>query len=246
MQASPVSCLNHTRDWTVCSSGTLDVSAILQPVKETCPLANDWSAWSQEPFCPELKEHDASVPADCVFTLATFRGNQGISLITTPDLAASLAVYLDDSDVSPRLRRQLSNSGAHQQDDTTAYEIRDVPGRGKGLMAKHGIAKYDIVMAGFPVLVIRLDFINEDRYTPRQKRRMMERSVAQLPPAQKKSIMALARNTGGDPIMDVLRTNGFGVEIEGVQHLALFTDGAVRRPHALPVCSWSWVTAREG
>jgi hypothetical protein len=180
--------------------------------------------------------HDASVPADCVFTLATFRGNQGISLITTPDLAASLAGYLDDSDISPRLRRQLSDSGAHQQEDTTTYEVRDIPGRGKGLVAKHGIAKYDIVMAGFPVLVIRLDFINEDHHTPRQKRRMMERSVAQLPPAQKKSIMALARNTGGDPIMDVLRTNGFGVEIEGVQHLALFTDGSVRSPHTLPVC----------
>jgi hypothetical protein len=239
MQALPASCRGHTRDWTVCSSGTLDVSAILHHVKETCPLASDWSAWSQEPFCPapkEPEEHEASVPADCVFTLATFRGNQGISLITTPDLAASIAEYLDDSHVSPRLRRQLSDSGLDEQEDTTAYEIRDIPGRGKGLVAKHGIAKHDIVMAGFPVLVIRLDFINEDRYTPRQKRRMMERSVAQLPPAQKKSIMALARNTGGDPIIDVLRTNGFGIEIDGVQHLALFTDGSVRRPYALPEC----------
>jgi hypothetical protein len=114
------------------------------------------------------------------------------------------------------------------------YEIRDVPGHGKGLVAKHGIAKYDIVMTGFPVFVIRLDFINEDRYTPRQGRRMMEKGVAQLPLPQKKTIMALARNTGGDPIMDVLRANGFGVEIDGIHHLAFFVDGSVRRHHTLP------------
>jgi hypothetical protein len=29
--------------------------------------------------------------------------------------------------------------------------------------------------------------------------------------------------------MDVLRTNGFGIGIRGVQHLALFVDGSVRR-----------------
>lgn len=178
---------------------------------------------------PNSEDDDVSLPADCVFTLATFRGNQGISLITTPDLAASLTEHLDDSRVSPRLKRQMSSSGEHQPDDTAAYEIKDFPGRGKGLVAKHGFAKHDIVMAGFPALVIRLDFINEDRYTLRQKRRMMERSVSRLPPQQKKSIMALARSTGGDPIMDALRTNGFGVEIEGVQHLALFTDGSVSR-----------------
>jgi hypothetical protein len=114
------------------------------------------------------------------------------------------------------------------------YEIRDVPGHVKGLVAKHGITKYGMVITGFPVFVIRLNFINEDRYTPRQERRMMEKGVAQLPLPQKKSIMALAGNTGGDPIMDVLRANGFGVEIDGIHHLALFIDRSVRKPHTLP------------
>jgi hypothetical protein len=82
-------------------------------------------------------------------------------------------------------------------------------------------------MVGFPVLVIRLEFINGDGYTRRQKRLMMEASVRQLPPKQQRSIASLARSTGGEPILDAMRTNGFGIEIEGVQHLALFIDGSV-------------------
>ena len=82
-------------------------------------------------------------------------------------------------------------------------------------------------MIGFPVLVIRLDFINEDRYTQRQKRLMMEAAVKRLPSEQQKAIAALARSTGGEPILDALRTNGFGMELEGIQHLALFIDGSV-------------------
>lgn len=245
MQSLPTSCLSHTQDWTVCSSDTIGGSSILRPVEGTCPLANNWLPWSQEPFCLEPGDDDSSAPADCVFTLATFRGNQGISLITTPDLAASLTEQLDDSHVSPRLKRQLSSPGEHQQDNTTAYEIKDFPGRGKGLVAKYGFAKHDVVMAGFPVLVIRLDFINEDRYTLRQKRLMTKRSVTQLPPEQKKSIMGLARSTGGDPIMDALRTNGFGVEIEGVQHLALFTDGSVSRTLSAAEIICQWVARRK-
>ncbi|KAG7293717.1 hypothetical protein NEMBOFW57_003774 [Staphylotrichum longicolle] len=55
---------------------------------------------------------------------------------------------------------------------------------------------------------------------------MMETGVRQLPAEQQREIAALARNTGGERILDALRTNGFGIDIEGVQHLALFIDGS--------------------
>jgi hypothetical protein len=176
-----------------------------------------------------------SDPADCVFTFPTFRGNQGISLITTPHLAASIVDTLDDSRVSsPGSRPNLSNLEQEREDKTATYEIRDVPGRGKGLVAKRRFARHETIMVGFPVLVVRLDFINGDRFTRRQKRSMMETSVRQLPQGQQEVIMALQRNTGGEPILDILRTNGFGIEIGGEQHLALFTEGSVSRHPYLP------------
>jgi hypothetical protein len=164
---------------------------------------------------------------DCVFTLSAFRGNQGVSLITTPQLAASLADQLDDSRVSPVSRDQLASTGQSQPNDKIAYEVREIPGRGKGVIAKRKFEEHETIMVGYPVLIIRLDFINEDRYSRRQKRQMMEASVGQLSQEQRKSIQSLARSTGGEPILDALRTNGFGVEIDGIQHLALFTDGSV-------------------
>jgi hypothetical protein len=200
----------------------------VQQEQETCSLASDWSIWSEQPFCLEPQEEDDPGQQDCVFTLSAFRGNQGISLITTPDLAASVADFLDDSRMSPAFRRQLSSSGQQRQPEKqSGYVIRDIPGRGKGVVAKRRFARHQTIMVGFPVLVIRLDFLNSDGYTQRQKRILMETSVGQLPPEQRKAIMALARTTGGEPILDALRTNGFGIEIEGVQHLALFIDGSV-------------------
>jgi hypothetical protein len=154
-------------------------------------------------------------------------------LITTPDLAASVVDFLDDSRVPSAVRNQLSRSVQQRQpEEKSGYEIRDIPGRGKGVAAKRRFARHETVMVGFPVLVVRLDFLNSDGYTQRQKRLMMETSVRQLPPEQGRAIAALARTTGGEPILDALRTNGFGIDIEGVQHLALFIDGSVSsHPH---------------
>ncbi|KAH6847241.1 hypothetical protein B0I37DRAFT_341273 [Chaetomium sp. MPI-CAGE-AT-0009] len=234
----------HTRDWTICSWSAYAGSLALQSQQQTCPLATDWSLWSYQPIFPEPVEGDYDsepFPADCVFTFAAFRGNQGISLITSPQLAASLADQLDDSRMSPRLRDQLAHTSQRQQNDKVAYDVREVPGRGKGVLAKRKFTRHETVMVGFPVLVVRLDFINGDRYSARQKRRMMEASVKQLPPEQEESIRCLARNTGGEPILDALRTNGFGIEIDGIQHLALFTDGSRVNHNCRPNSYWRYV-----
>jgi hypothetical protein len=227
LQASPAWPPTAPRDWTTCSRHALAESVLSRQGRGTCSRADDWTPWSQQPFCPDSVNDDDSGPADCVFTLATFRGNQGVSLITTPQLAAGLVEYLDDAHLSPRIRPQLSASEQQSREGSAAYDIRNLPGRGKGLVAKHRVARHETVMVGFPVLIIRLDFINGERYSQRQKRVMMETSVRQLPAEQQSAIASLARNTGGERILDALRTNGFGIDVEGVQHLALFIDGSV-------------------
>jgi len=232
--ASPISPPTTARDWTTCSRHALDESILLQQGRGVCTRADDWTPWSQQPLCPDSVHDSDSGPADCVFTFATFRGNQGVSLITTPELAASLVQYFDDAHLPSRIKHQLSGSGQQKQDGSATYDIRELPGRGKGLVATHRVARHETVMVGFPVLIIRLDFVNGERYSQRQKRAMMETSVRQLPSEQQRAIAALARNTGGERILDALRTNGFGIDIEGVQHLALFIDGSVSDCPCLP------------
>lgn len=229
--ASNTSAMNQSRDWTVClRDGYGSWSLVTRPEHEICPLASDWSAWTYQPFClkPDT-EDDESEPVDCVYTATYFRGNQGISLITTPDLAASIVPHLDDSRVPPALRYQLADPG-HGQEQTAGYEIKDFPGRGKGMLAKRKFAEHETIMVGYPVLIVRLDFLNGDRLTDEEKQVMMETSVKRLPRRQRREFMTLARSTGGFPILDIIRTNGFGIEIDGFQHLAVFLDGSVSFP----------------
>ncbi|KAL2268292.1 hypothetical protein VTJ83DRAFT_3138 [Remersonia thermophila] len=199
------------------------------PHHSTCPTPTDFSPWLQQPFCLDPADSDDSGPPDCVFTSASFRGNQGVSIITTPELAASMVEYLDDSQVSAELKWHMINDEQLNGNKTRGYTIRDMPGRGKGAVAIRKLARHETVMVGFPAFIVRLDFLNDGRYTERQQRLMMKKAVHQLHPEQQRSIMSLARSTGGEPILDVLRTNGFGIDIGGAQHLAVFVDGSVCR-----------------
>ncbi|KAK4124437.1 SET domain-containing protein [Parathielavia appendiculata] len=243
LQGCPALSHSHRPDWAACSWNIHNEILTRQSGQGTCPLASDWSPWSQKPFCLESSKEDDTAQQDCVFTMSAFRGNQGLSLITTADLAASVVESLDDSRVPPVLRRQLANSGQQQPGERSAYEIRNVPGRGKGVVAKRRFSKHQIIMVDFPVLIIRLDFVNNDRYTQRQKRRLMETSVRQLPTEQRRAIMGLARSSGGEPILEALRTNGFGIEIEAVQHLALFLNGSRVNHNCRPNSFWRFTNS---
>lgn len=249
-----------TRDWTQ-SSWTVHH----HHHHPTCPLPTDPSPWSLPPLCPEPvgddrveanNDNDTWTPptTDCVFTALHFRGGQGFSLITTPDIAASVAGSgaLDDGDVVEGLRAQLAayggagagaGAGTAATDTNTSgnrgssgvasrwtpgYEIQDVPGRDKGMIAAREFHGHEAVMTGFPVLVIRMDFVNGEVFSEGQKRSMMEVGLRRLGEEQWAAVMSLARMSGDDNVvLDVLQTNGFGVDIGGVPHLALFIDGSV-------------------
>ncbi|KAK3984254.1 hypothetical protein QBC44DRAFT_388955 [Cladorrhinum sp. PSN332] len=180
----------------------------LPPPLQTCPLPSNPNPWSLQPLCPQ---------PHCIFTSLPFRSSQGISLITLPHLAASLIPTLSHPYIPP---------------STVPWEITPLPGRGLGLLAKTKIKKHDQIMFGFPVLVVRLDFINGGRYTSKQKRRMLEEAVDRLGEEMKGKVLGLARspeagrNERDGPILDILKTNGFGVDVDGVQHLGLFVEGS--------------------
>ena len=99
-----------------------------------------------------------------------------------------------------------------------------------GLVATSKIQKHSRIMLGYPVLVVRLDFINGGRYSSKKKREMLDEAVDRLGGGVKKKILGLARsgqNKGDGVILDVLKTNGFGIEVGGEQHLGLFIEGSV-------------------
>lgn len=213
----------------------------------TCPLPIDdatveagggFSPWSHEPICAEWQAKGTPegwanpVTKYCVFTSQAFRGNHGISLVTTPEIAASLSAGLDDAVVPVDIRDHATSSMNSFGGGELVFGIKELHGRGLGTMAKHKIRQWERIVVGYPAVLARMDFMDvlEEKDVPE----VLARSVGQLPEEQQENVFSLARSTGGGVLQDILKTNIFGVEIDGVLHMALIPEGSV----SLDVVYW--------
>lgn len=205
----------------------------------SCPLPIDddevedgasWAPWSYPPTCVEFQARNRPAGRSndatkyCVFTSVPFRGGHGISLITTPELASSVSVGLDDSVVPPAIRDHPASYLSPLADEAL-FEVKELPNRGLGSVAKHRIRQWDTILVGFPAILAQMDFM--DVLSPEQIRDVLAPAIGQLPEEQREEILSLARSTGGGIIQDILQTNIFGVEIEGVTHMALIPEASV-------------------
>ncbi|OTB15221.1 hypothetical protein K445DRAFT_366945 [Daldinia sp. EC12] len=214
----------------------------------TCPLPVDeesaidngtWEPWKRRPYCIEPLPGDAPGPQFCLYTFEPFRGNKGLSVITTPVLAASMVDALDDAVVPPKLRDHPSSSLTTEGRNDPAYVIKDVPGKGKGLVAQRQIKKWEVVLVDYPVMLAHMGLF--DVVGPELREDVLDRALRQLQEEQQSDILSLARSTGGETIEDILRTNIFGVEL-GIEipHLGLFPIGSRINHDCRPNVFWRY------
>ncbi|OTA98384.1 hypothetical protein M426DRAFT_34383, partial [Hypoxylon sp. CI-4A] len=212
----------------------------------TCPLPIDeeyvfdmgtWAPWKRRPYCIEPLESNTPGPEFCVYTFEPFRGDQGISIITTPALAATAVEALDDAVVPPKLRDHPSSSLVAEGRDSPAYAIEDIPGRGKGLVAQRPIKKWEVVLVDYPVMLAHIGMF--DMVGPETRQDILELALQQLPEKQQDEIMSLARSHGVEPIEDILRTNIFGVELGfEIPHLGLLPIASRINHDCKPSAFW--------
>ncbi|KAK4222082.1 hypothetical protein QBC38DRAFT_427935 [Podospora fimiseda] len=195
----------------------------------TCP-----NPWSLPPLCPTPRpdpNSDDDSP-DCIFTSLPFH-SQGISLITTPNLAASLIPTI------------LSRSSSSSPPSSVPWKVSPLPGRGFGLLATQKIPKHSRIMLDFPVLVVRIDFINGDGYSAKQKKKMLEEAVDRLGDEIKGKVLSLSRsreaNEKDGVILNILKTNGFGIDVDGVEHLGLYLEGSRVNHNCRPNAFWRYI-----
>lgn len=201
----------------------------------TCPaivtdVSDDYAPWSYRPYCIQPALADIDAPEYCVFTHNTFRG-RALSLITTPELAASMVESLDDSTLPESLRDHPSSPLTTKSKKQKAVDVKNVKGRGKGTIARRRIQKWETAFVSYPVMVVRADFLKD--LDEEEKKELKELAVSQLPERQRKAVLNLAHTTGGELIEDILRTNIFSVDIGSVPHMGLFLEGSVR---LYPIC----------
>lgn len=162
-----------------------------------------WAPWTHRPYCADTQY--------CVFTNSMFRGNHGVSIITTSEIAAG----------SPDLLAKLAGAGASPSTESLQpYAMRDVPGKGKGLFATRFIARGEVFMEDYPSVLADVEFPGKVRRD--QGQLLLQRAIGQL--AQADEVLALARSsTAGAPVQeDVMRTNTFGITVGERSRMALF------------------------
>lgn len=215
-----------------CSWHPFGSTLLYQP--RTCPVpiddastseASDWSPWSYLPYCVKPRNKPRSSPPYCVFSSHHYRGGHGLSVITTPQLAASIADSLDDGIIPPSIRDHPSSFLASRDKPGPGLEIRDLPGRGKGTVATRRISKWEVAMVAYPAVIAQMDMW--EALGPDQIRAVLRQAIQQLPSEQQNIVLSLDHSTGGALVQDILNTNIFGIELDGVMHMGLYPETSV-------------------
>ncbi|KAK4445088.1 SET domain-containing protein 5 [Podospora aff. communis PSN243] len=184
----------------------LDPSAACSPLIDDTvqPRPANYSPWTHAPICEVSSADDKK--KYCVYTNSR-HGPHGISLLTTPEIAADGVGILDEF-----LTLESNENGP--------FKVVDIPGKGKGVVATRLIKRYEPIMVDYSVLLIDMGFATE--VPARKGYRLLHAAADRL--ANPDSVRTLGQSNGlaKDPIENVLRTNGFHTMLGGGQHMALY------------------------
>lgn len=201
------------------------LNPFLGHVRDGCALAVDdevgpdplsWRPWTHRPYCADSRY--------CVFTNSMFGGkNHGVSIITTPEIAAS----------SPSLLLKLAGgveplSRYINATERPPYVVIDIPGKGKGVVATRLISRGEVFMAEYPRILADLEFMG--RVRREQGHLLLQRAIEQLADSDKVLSLARSGKSGAPVPEDIMRTNTFGITIEDRSRLAIFPKIAVSSP----------------
>lgn len=198
---------------------------LVRQAPNTCPVAQDGSTsntfpWTHNPTCvqaviPSAGDHGhLGVHQDiCVYTNTAFNSGRGISLVTTPEVAAELM-----STVFEPYAADVAGE--------SAWEMRETEGKGKGLFATRRIKAGQTLILKSPVLFVSKPALE----TPSRQRRhlLLTTAVNQLPEKTREMVMGLSRRGGGFEIEDIINVNSVRVKVwEGTSHLVIVPEAAV-------------------
>ncbi|KAM7212239.1 hypothetical protein V8F06_012375 [Rhypophila decipiens] len=199
----------------------------------TCPLPIDdttaqednplsYSPWSHMPTCvmadPKLSARK-NVPTRkyCVFTNSHHEA-RGVSIITTPETAASIIALLDEKTNSTAALMARSKELAFDP----PWKIMEMPNKGGlGVIATRKIKRYEEIMIDHATMVVDIKFASV--VLAFKGYRLLHLAADQL--RDPDSIYSLAKSTemAADEVENVVRTNSFSTTLgEDEDHMAIY------------------------
>jgi len=194
---------------------------------ETCGLENADKAsfpgpWTLAPKCIPKQNSSSTY---CVFTDDRFANGRGISFLTSPTIAEKIATL-------PAFTQKNLYNNVNQFDDPP-WEIKVIPGRGKGLFAIRTLQRGDEIVSSTPVGAFQSDALMPDYALDYI---YLHTAFVHLPKATQQLFMSTMAGSPGDPIMERLNTNAFSGEFEDSPHFLMYPETAVRKSIQL---SWT-------
>lgn len=205
-------------------------STRFNPSQPACPLivddktAAEYGAWAPwvvyPPHCVYPGEGTATGKY-CVYTYLS-SGEAGISLVATPEVASSVAGILS---ARPEPWGEPSSWQLYPGPRQRAYATTDIPNKAKGAVATKKIRTGEVIIREAPFV---LGFTaGPDGIAREENPGLLQTAFEGLPAWQRERLGDMAVSTGGEWHEDAMRTNAFGVAVDGVEFSALFPEVAV-------------------
>jgi hypothetical protein len=136
----------------------------------------------------------------CAYTKPTFAGNRGISIVAMTDVADRIFQM-------PAFHDQRIHQ--HRSTDPP-YAVKQLPGRGTGVVAIRTLNRGDRIFMEPPALVVHskvYDFMDSDFI------HLQDAAVEGLPNNTRSMFMDLWGEWGGNKVDDIMNTNSFALQL---------------------------------
>lgn len=191
-----------------------------------------WEPWTRPPICSKPRQRGET--PYCIYTHSSLAGSgSGISILTTPNVAAATAPLVDGLDLawgiasssgvfpSPGVGcRKEPDANVRESRSPPPYEVRPIEGKGMGVIANASIPFGELLFRERPVLV---DMISRPSNVDVQQRRaMLDRALARLSPVDRASVKALSYHRKEHMLEGIMDANTFSITLNGVPHTGLY------------------------
>jgi hypothetical protein len=183
------------------------------PIDESIgPEPVDWSPWTHRPHCLEA-ERDPKIKY-CVYS-NSHQGKHGVSIITKPRTAALSAEMLN-----AELPRRHTD-----KDSQPGYEVIDMPGKGKGVVATRKISRAQVIMSDWAAVLLDMSFPRSVQQL--NGHRLLHRAADQL--SNPETVLQLGRSSirASDIMEDIIGTNAFSYTLGDEPHMVLYPNVSV-------------------
>lgn len=205
------------------SVGVVDINDLLEPgsqqyLSSQKAGAGGNAAWTHRPNCTHSTSFSKLGAKYCVYTNSNAFFN-GISIITTPTVAQDAIQYLNEEPEPYFLSdKQLEKFFTKPR----AYEIVDLPGKDKGVVATRKIKKYETFMVDQASLVMDLEM--EKAVSKKDNLRLLKLGIDRLRDPEVVRGLSGKHNgeKGENDDEDVMMTNAFGTQVGETNFRGLF------------------------